>query len=147
MARHKGKVFDGAKELLKDLQHYARAITNEQLKEILAEGSEAMVYTMTVNLDGHDRSGQLRKSIGYKFLREGLIGDDILGVDFGWRKLARPTKGPKKVYTSTYGPILENSHKRQLRHMHVAYDAAGEYIAELMAKRALAILDSAGDPF
>ncbi len=145
MAR--GKVFDGAKELLKELEFYVRAITNEELTGILDEGSEGMVYAMTANIDGHDRSGQLRKSIGYRFLREGLLGADVLGVDFGWRKLVRPSKGAKKVYTSTYGPILENSHKRSLPHMHVAFDAAGEYVAEHMAKSAREIMDKAGDPF
>ncbi len=143
----RGRVFDGLKGMLSDLAYYSKAISNEQLKEILEEGSEGMVYAIKANISGHDRSGQLSKSIGYRFLREGMVGKDVMGVDFGWRRLVRPSKGPKKVYTSTYGPILENSSKRELRHMGVAYDAAGEYTADHMASRARRILDSAGDPF
>ena len=148
MMAGKSGVLDGTAVLLKELSGYVLAITGPQLADILDEGAGAMISAMTANLDGHDRSGKLRQSISYKFVRDS-IGGNVIAVDFGWKKLARPShsKGAKKVYTSTYGPILDNSEKRQLPHMRVGFDVAGEYISDHMAARARSILDSAGDPF
>ncbi len=141
------KRYDGAKVLLGDLSYYARALSPQELEKILIEGSDAMVNTIKANISGHSKSGKLEQSIGYGLLRDRRTKSVTLGTDLGWKRLVRPSKGKKKIYTSTYGPILDRSHRRQLRHMKISFDVAGEFVADIMASRARAILDAQGDPF
>lgn len=140
-------VLDGTNMAIKELNYFAKAVTNSDLEQVLGEGGDALVAAVQANLDGHDISGKLRQSIGYAFIRDGYVGGEVVGIDLGWRKLLRPSVGRKKVYTSTYGPILDNSHKRQLPHLQVGFEVASEYVVDHMRNRLQDIINSFGDPF
>ncbi|MBQ8537835.1 MAG: HK97 gp10 family phage protein [Clostridia bacterium] len=107
-------VLTGHTELITELEQYAKALDRETLEDIVASGGQILVEGVRGQIRP-SRTGTLESSITAEPLREFGFGDAV-GVDIGWAKIKRP-RGSRSSHSHVYGPILEYSEKRQLRHM------------------------------
>lgn len=125
-------VFDGHQELIDDLAKYAGEMDNDFLAEVLSEAGDIIVHAVSYGIDS--RSGTLEKSIGHAPVHSTLGNGKVIGVDIGWRRIKRPD-GSRSSFTNIYGPVLEFSDKRRMRHMLIGFDMSKSYAIDHMIQR------------
>lgn len=123
-------VISGHQMVMDDLKAYARMADSETVREALEAGAMIIVGSVRSTIDDN-RTGTLAKSIDYKLIGDSLGMGDAVGVDIGWKRIKRPGSG-KSGYADIYGPVLEYSEKRKLRHMLAGYEVAETYATDMM---------------
>ena len=124
-------ILTGHTELITELEQYAKALDRDALEEIVASGGSLMVEGIKDQVNP-SRTGTLAESIQAQPLREFGFGDAV-GIEIGWARIKRPG-GSRSSYSHVYGPILEYSEKRQLRHMLAGYEMTCVQATETMLK-------------
>ena len=122
-------VLTGHQLLLKDLNAYARALDQRTLENVVESGAEIIVEAVRDQVNP-SRTGTLKQSITSQAIK-GFGGQDTMGVDIGWARMKRP-RGSRSSYTHVYGPILEYSDTRKLRHMLEGYELSSVRATEAM---------------
>lgn len=109
-----------------ELQRLAAAADDDVVEEALRAGGDIVVDSIRARISASARqsSGGLSRSIKYRLNKSWLTGR-AYSVTFGWDKLAvRRSKKGRTTYASDYGPVLEFSANRQLRHLEQGFEDA-----------------------
>lgn len=139
---------DELRSLSMQCRQAVAAVKNEAVERMMRqEGMELVrVMRLEVKAQARKQSGNLEKSLGLAF-RHGIEGVEM---QVGWRAVwvtrVRKRRPTRRVSTATYGPILEFSRNRQLRHFYTVLDEPMNLrmeVANAIARRAQEMIDRA----
>lgn len=109
-----------------ELRALAAAADDAVIAEALEAGSEIMLSSIRaeVSAKAKDSTGKLASGLKFRLDKSYLTGRAYKAV-FGWdRTPVRRSKAGKMTVVSDYGPVLEFSDNRKLRHLETGFEAA-----------------------
>lgn len=109
-----------------ELRALAAAAEDAVLEEALQAGAEIMLNSIRaeVSAKAKDSTGKLASGLKFRLDKSYLTGRAYRAA-FGWDKTpVRRSKAGKVTVVSDYGPVLEYSTNRQLRHLETGFEAA-----------------------